>query len=74
MKQRYHVFRRENGIFYSLDTLTKNWQSLETSDAETAQRLANALNEACKHPAEMGRCRGNKKSGPFCLAARTQTV
>jgi integrase len=51
MKQRYHVFRRENGIFYSLDTLTKKRQSLETSDAETAQRLANALNEACKQPA-----------------------
>ena len=51
MKRRYHVFRRENGIYYSLDTLTKKRQSLETTDAETAQRLANALNEACKQPA-----------------------
>ena len=51
MKQRYHVFRRENRIFYSLDTLTRKRQSLKTSDAETAQRLANALNEACKQPA-----------------------
>jgi integrase len=51
MKQRYHCFRRENGIFYSLDTLTRKRQSLETTDAETARRLANALNEACKQPA-----------------------
>jgi integrase len=50
MKRRYHVFRRENGIYYSLDTLTKKRQSLDTTDAETAQRLANALNEACKQP------------------------
>ena len=51
MKQRYHSFRRENGIYYSLDTLTKKRQSLETTDAETARRLANALNEACQQPA-----------------------
>lgn len=50
MKQRYHVFRRENGIYYSLDTLTKKRQSLDTTDVQTAQRLANALNEACKQP------------------------
>jgi len=51
MKQRYQYFRRENGIYYSLDTLTKKRQSLNTTDAATAQRLANALNEACKQPA-----------------------
>jgi hypothetical protein len=51
MKQRYQIFLRENGIFYSIDTLTKKRQSLETSDAETAQRLVNAHNEACKQPA-----------------------
>jgi integrase len=51
MKQRYHVYRRENGIHYSLDTLTTKRQSLETADPETAQRLLNALNEACKQPA-----------------------
>lgn len=51
MKQLYQCFRRENGIYYSLDTLTKKRQSLETIDAETARRLANALNEACKQPA-----------------------
>lgn len=51
MKQRYHSFRRENGIYYSLDTLTKKRNSLNTSDPEEAQRFLNALNEACKQPA-----------------------
>jgi len=51
MKQRYQKFRRENGIYYSLDTLTKKRGSLETSDEAEAQRLVNALNEACKQPA-----------------------
>ncbi|MGO8838232.1 MAG: tyrosine-type recombinase/integrase [Limisphaerales bacterium] len=51
MKQRYHVFRRENGIYYSLDTLTKKRQSLNTTAPDEAQRLQNALNEACKQPA-----------------------
>jgi hypothetical protein len=46
MKKRFNVFRRENGIYYSLDTPIKKRQSLETTDPETAQRLANALNEA----------------------------
>lgn len=51
MKQRYQLFRRENGIFYSIDTLTKKRQSLQTTDGATARRLANALNEACQQPA-----------------------
>ncbi len=51
MKQRYHVFRRENGIYYSLDTLTKKRNSLNTTDREEARRFQNALNEACKQPA-----------------------
>jgi len=50
MKQRYHTFRRENGIYYSLDTLTKKRESLKTSEAETARRLINVQNEACKQP------------------------
>ena len=50
MKQRYHIFRRESGIYYSLDTLTKKRESLKTSDAETARRLINVQNEACKQP------------------------
>jgi integrase len=51
MKQRYHVFRRENGIYYSLDTLTRKRNSLNTADREEARRFQNALNEACKQPA-----------------------
>lgn len=41
MNQRYTVFRRENGIYYSLDTVTKKRNSLNTTDRE----------EACKQPA-----------------------
>ncbi len=33
MKQRYHVFRREDGIHYCRDTLTRKRQRLETTDA-----------------------------------------
>ena len=51
MKQRYHSFRRENGIYYSLDTLTKKRNSLNTADPQEARRFLNALNEACKQPA-----------------------
>jgi integrase len=50
MKQRYHIFRRENGIYYSLDTLNKKRESLQTGDAETARRLINVQNEACHQP------------------------
>jgi hypothetical protein len=51
MKQRYHYFRRENHIYYSLDTLTKKRNSLNTTELEEARRLVNALNEACQQPA-----------------------
>jgi hypothetical protein len=51
MKQRYTVFRRENGIYYSLDTVTRKRNSLNTTDREEARRFLNALNEACKQPA-----------------------
>lgn len=51
MKQRYHIYRRENGIYYSLDTLTKKRNSLNTADREEARRFLNALNEASKQPA-----------------------
>lgn len=50
MKQRYQIYPGENGIYYSLDTLNKKRQSLETKDREEARRLANAQNEACKQP------------------------
>ena len=51
MKQRYRCLRRENGIYYALDALTKKRQSLNTTTLEEARRLLSALNEACKQPA-----------------------
>ena len=51
MKQRYRSFRRENGIYYSLDTLAKKRNSLNTTDPKEARRFLNALNEACQQPA-----------------------
>ena len=51
MKNRYSIFRRENGIYYSLDRIDKKRNSLNTSDPVEAKRLLNALNEACQQPA-----------------------
>lgn len=51
MKQRYTYYRRENGIYYAIDTLTKKRQSLNTTTPEKACRLLGTLNEACKQPA-----------------------
>ena len=51
MKQRYRLFRRENGVYYSLDSLTRKRNSLNTADHAEARRLQNALNEACQQPA-----------------------
>ena len=51
MKQRYHLFKRGNGIFYCLDVEKNRQTSLQTRDVEAAQRLVNAKNEACRQPA-----------------------
>jgi integrase len=51
MKSRYRMFRRENGIYYSLDAIGKKRNSLNTTDPGEAKRLLNALNEACQQPA-----------------------
>jgi hypothetical protein len=51
MKQRYRLFRRENGIYYSLDSLNNRRSSLNTGDPKEARRFLNALNEACQQPA-----------------------
>lgn len=51
MKQRYTYYRRENGIYYAIDALTKKRQSLNTTTPEEACRLLGTLNEACKQPA-----------------------
>ena len=57
MKQRYRVFRRENGIYYSLDRLTKKRNSLNTADAKKPAVLstlstkpANSPRSICKSP------------------------
>jgi integrase len=52
MKNRYSLFRRENGIFYYRDRIEKTKRnSLNTKDRDEAKRLLNALNEACQQPA-----------------------
>ncbi len=51
MKERYRAYRRENGIFYSIDTVTNQRHSLETSNPAAARRIINAKNEACQQPA-----------------------
>ncbi len=50
MKNRYRIYCRENGTFYSFDAVTKKRESLETKDRAEATRLVNAQNEACKQP------------------------
>lgn len=50
-KQRIRLFRRENGIYYSLDNITKKRHSLETTQLDEARRLINAENEAARQPA-----------------------
>ena len=51
MKQRYHIFKRGNGVLYCLDTEENRQTSLQTRDIGEAQRLVNAKNEACRQPA-----------------------
>ena len=46
MKNRYRIYCRENGTFYSFDTISKKRDSLETKDRDEAIRLVNAQNEA----------------------------
>lgn len=50
-KQRVRLFRRENGIYYSFDTLTKKRHSLETTQLDEARRLINT-------ETQMGRANG----------------
>lgn len=52
MKERYRAYRRENGVFYSVDTVTKQRHSLETSDPSAARRIINSKNEACQQHGE----------------------
>ncbi|MGD0061760.1 MAG: tyrosine-type recombinase/integrase [Verrucomicrobiia bacterium] len=45
MKQRYRVFRRSWGTYYSEDLVTKKQETLHTRDRDEAYRLVAALNE-----------------------------
>src|SRR5262249_8618428 len=51
MKQRYRLFRRRGGVFYTFDNATKKQASLKTSDRALAQRLLAAKNEPERQPA-----------------------
>jgi len=50
MKQRYRLFRRRGGVFYTFDNVTTKQLSLKTEDEEEAKRLVNAKNEAERQP------------------------
>jgi hypothetical protein len=51
MKQRYSLFRRNNGIFFIEDRLLRKQESLRTRDKEAALRILTAKNEAYRQPA-----------------------
>lgn len=50
MKQRFILYRRSNGTYYSEDTETRKQQSLKTKDEATAQTLLHSKNEAYRQP------------------------
>ncbi len=51
MKERYRVYRRDNGVFYLHDNTTGKQASLRTTDKVEARRLASAHNQAYEQPA-----------------------
>jgi hypothetical protein len=50
MKPRFIMFRRENGVYYSEDTVTRKQHSLRTKDESEAQTLLHAKNESFRQP------------------------
>ena len=50
MKQRFILYRRNNGKFYCEDAVTKKQSSLKTSDESEAIALLNAKNESFRQP------------------------
>lgn len=50
MKQRFILYRRSNGTFYSEDTVTRKQESLRTKSEDEARTLLNAKNEAVRQP------------------------
>jgi integrase len=51
MKQRFRLFQRRGGVFYSVDNTTGQQLSLKTKDREEAIRILHARNEAERTPA-----------------------
>jgi integrase len=50
MKQRFILYRRNNGRFYAEDTVTKKQSSLKTRDEAEALTLLHSKNEAFRQP------------------------
>jgi len=50
MKQRFILYRRNNGKFYCEDTVSKKQSSLKTTDENEAIILLNAKNESFRQP------------------------
>src|SRR5947207_11006007 len=50
MKQRFILYRRSNGRFYSEDTVTRKQESLKTNDEAEASTLLHSKNEAFRQP------------------------
>lgn len=50
MKQRFILYRRNNGKFYCEDTVTRKQSSLKTTDENEAIILLNAKNESFRQP------------------------
>ena len=70
MKQRFKLYRRNNGRYYAEDTITGKQSSLGTGEKAEANRLLHARNEAAYQPAF------NKQMAKTYLAAgdpRVQT-
>jgi hypothetical protein len=51
MENRYRVYRRENGIYYIEDVVTKQQESLRTRHKKKALALLIARNQAAAQPA-----------------------
>jgi hypothetical protein len=50
MKQRFILYRRNNGRFYCEDTVTGKQESLKTKDEAEALTLLHSKNEAFRQP------------------------
>jgi hypothetical protein len=51
MKSQFRAFCRASGVWYIENTVTRHQESLRTRDADEAERLVIARNEAQRQPA-----------------------